>query len=322
MQLIADNIDLSDYVKPPEFQAKVRKASDFLADVVAELEPHKPGKTKSPGILSSKAQGRIEFRPGEITCWAGYNGHRKSMYTSQVALDLCVQHQRVLIVSLEMSPSRTMARMTRQALATAAPPMAAIEQFSKWTDDRLWIFDYVGPIDGETVQGLCRYFAQELGGQHVFIDSMMMVCASEEHLDEQKQFVTNLCRLAQETGLHLHLVAHCRKPAQGGEDRPPTKYDIKGTGSISDQAHNVMMVWQNKAKKAKLEADPYDTGIGEEPDAIVSCEKQRNGDWEGRLKFWFYSPALRFCDERSTAVEAYVLNDPIPARAHAFGAHK
>ena len=66
---------------------------------------------------------------------------------------------------------------------------------------------------------MCRYFAEELGGSHVVIDSMMMVCASEEHLDEQKQFVTDLVRLSQETGLHVHLVTHCRKPQGGDESR-------------------------------------------------------------------------------------------------------
>lgn len=318
MQVIPDTIDLSEYTKVPEFAARVRKASDFIAEVKAELEPNKPTGKRYPSMLSGKAQGRIEFRPGEVTCWAGYNGHRKSMYTSQVALDLCVQHQRVLIVSLEMAPSRTMARMTRQAMGTGYPSAYNIERFHRWTDDRLWIFDHVGTVDGITVSGLCRYFAQELQGQHVFIDSMMMVCASEEHLDEQKQFVTGLCRLAQETGLHLHLIAHCRKPNQGGEDRAPTKYDIKGTGAISDQAHNVMMVWQNKDKKAKVEADPFDQVALSQPDAVVSCEKQRNGDWEGKMQFWFHGPSLRFCDKRTDAVEEYVLSDQ-PARAHAFG---
>ena len=319
MQVIPDTIDLSRYRQQPEFQARVRKASEFVDAVKAELQPDNPDRKHSPSMLSAKAQGRIEFRTGEVTCWSGYNGHRKSMFTSQVALDLCVQQQRVLIVSLEMPPARTMARMTRQAMGTIQPSAYNVERFHAWTDERLWIFDHVGVIDGGTISGLCRYFAEELQGQHVFIDSMMMVCASEEHLDEQKAFITGLCRLAQETGLHLHLITHCRKPASGDEARPPTKYDIKGTGSISDQAHNVMMVWANKAKKAAMEARPYDPTISDEPDAIVSCEKQRNGDWEGKLKFWFHPGSLRFCDDRTSAVEEYVLSPRIaPARAH-FG---
>lgn len=316
MQVIPDTIDLTRYRQQPEFQARVRKASDFADEVKAELQPHGGHRQRSPSMLSAKAQGRIEFRTGEVTCWSGYNGHRKSMFTSQVALDLCVQQQRVLVVSLEMPPPRTMARMTRQAMGTSQPSAHNVERFHAWTDNRLWIFDHVGVIDGETISGLCRYFADELQGQHVFIDSMMMVCASEEHLDEQKAFITGLCRLAQETGLHLHLITHCRKPASGDEAKPPTKYDIKGTGSISDQAHNVMMVWANKSKKAKIEADPLDLSLLDDPDAIVSCEKQRNGDWEGKLKFWFHSPSLRFCDDRTSAVEEYALHGDINARAH------
>lgn len=80
-----------------------------------------------------------------------------------------------------------------------------------------------------------------------------------------------------------------------------------------------MMVWQNKAKKAKMESDALDQSVLEDPDALVTCEKQRNGDWEGRLKFWFHGPSLRFCDDRISMVEAYHLPD-IPARAPArFG---
>ena len=320
MQLIPDTIDLRAYTKAPDFEARVRKASDFIAEIQAELAPKGENHARHPTMLSPKAQGRIEFRPGEITCWSGYNGHRKSMFTSQVALDLCMQKQRVLIVSLEMSPTRTMARMTRQATGTGYPHPDETERFARWTDDQLWLFDYVGRLDTKTAIGLCRYFAQKLGGQHVFIDSMMKVCESEESLDEQKQFVTSICELADETGLHLHLVTHCRKPQSGDEGRPPSKYDIKGSGSISDQAHNIMMVWQNKAKKAKLEVNSFDESVLDEPDAIISCEKQRNGEWEGKLKFWFHNPSMRFCDDRGTKVEAYRLpwtdaDRPAPARA-------
>jgi twinkle protein len=137
----------------------------------------------------------------------------------------------------------------------------------------------------------------------VFIDSMMMVCASEESLDEQKQFMTDTVRFAQETGLHVHLVAHCRKPQQG-EDRPPTKYDLRGSAAISDQAHNVVTVWANKAKKQKPDDD-----LAGDPDALVTVEKQRNGSYEGKVKLWFDDSSLRFCDDRTSAVEPYVIRE-------------
>lgn len=296
MELIGA-IDLSAYVKADDLTAKVQPASEFLHQVRREFEPEETQTgPRHPSMLG--AMRRLNFRPGEVTVWAGYNGHRKSMLTSQVALDLCVQRQRVMVASLEMSPARTMARMTRQATAVARPADATIEAFHRWTDGRLWLFDHVGRIDPKQMLALCRYFAAEKKGQQVFIDSMMMVCGSEEHLDEQKEFVTGIVRCAVETGLHIHIVAHCRKPSGGDDKDPPTKYDVKGSGAITDQAPNVVMVWFDRAKAAALEAgNPVDNT---KPDALATCEKQRNGPWEGRARLWFHGESLRFTSDRTT----------------------
>jgi twinkle protein len=305
---IRDDIDWAQYERETDAKAKVRRASQFTGDLLSSFVPRERNH-RTPEMFSTKLRGLVEFRPGEVTCWAGYNGHRKSMFTGQVALDLIVQHQRVLIASFEMSPAKTLHRMVRQAFGVARPSTPSIEQFAKWTDDRLWMFDHSGRINGDKMLAVCNYFAQELRGDQVFIDSMMMVCASEEHLDEQKQFVTDLVRAAKETQLHIHLVAHCRKPQSGDETKPPTKYDLRGSAAISDQVDNVALVWANKAKAAKLEKDENDAAAQAEPDALVSVDKQRNDGWEGRLKLWFHAPSLRFCDDRASPVEPYVLRD-------------
>jgi twinkle protein len=303
-QFIPDDIDFAAYERDTECKAKVRRASDFAEDLDAEFKPKARG--TDPEMFSTKLRGLLAFRPGEVTAWAGYNGHRKSMFTGQVALDLCVQKQRTLIVSLEMSPGRTLARMARQASAVAVPSGAFLRAFSDWTDGRLWLFDHQGRITPDLCLAVLRYFAQELEGRHVFIDSMMMVCRSEEHLDEQKQFVTDLVRVAQETGLHVHLVAHCRKP-QTGEDKPPTKYDLRGSAAISDQCPNVVTIWANKAKAAKLQANATDEAALADFDALVSVEKQRNGEFEGRVRLWFDRTSMRFLDDRVSPCEPYVM---------------
>lgn len=305
MELIPDTIDLDSYFAEPDFRAYVRSAADFAKQVKADLDLNKPRDT-APGLLMKKARSLIHFRPGEVTVWSGYNGHRKSMFTSQVAIDLAMQGQRVLIVSLEMLPWRTMSRMTRQACGEAHPAPSLIDRFHRWTDGRLWLFDHIGRIAPDRALALCRYFADTHQGTHVFIDSWMMVCSSEENLDEQKQFSTDLCRLAQETELHVHVVAHCRKPSTyTGEDKAPTRYDIRGSGAISDQAANVLSVWMNKAKFAALEVNPNDLKMLAEPCGILRCDKQRNGSWEGKLALWHDKSSLRFCEERTTPVEPY-----------------
>lgn len=301
--LSADEMDFASYYRQTQAKAKVRPASIFGEEVAAEFVERAPGARRSV-MFSTKLRDVIEFRPGELTAWAGYSGHRKSMFTSQVALDLCAQKERCLLASLEMVPSKTIARMARQASSLSRPDRVWLQQFGQWSDGRLWIFDHLGRISPSLCIAVCNYFALELKGRHVFIDSMMMVCASEESMDEQKQLITDLCRLAQETGLHIHLVAHCRKP-QSGEDKPPTKYDLRGSASISDQAANVITVWQNKPKHAALQKDPNDAKALAEPDAMVTIEKQRNGSWEGRNQLWFDERSLRFCDSRLSDCQPY-----------------
>lgn len=299
-----DSIDFDAYLEQTEAATKVLAASEFVDDMRAELAYRDSG-PRHPSMRSTKAGRFLEFRPSEVTAWTGFNGHRKSMFTSQVALDLCLLEQRVLIASFEMTPGKTLARMARQAAGSARPDDRWIGSFGRWTDRRLWLFDHVGRVKPSQCLGLCHYFANELKGHHVFIDSMMMVCESEEHLDEQKQFVTDLCATAQQTGLHIHLVTHARKPHDGKEDRPPSKYEIRGAAAISDQVDNVVTVWANKAKRQKLETNPYDEAELQKPDALVTVEKQRNSDWEGRLQMWFHPASLRFCDDRTSLVEPF-----------------
>ncbi|MDE2369370.1 MAG: AAA family ATPase [Burkholderiales bacterium] len=304
-ELIPDDFDFAAYMRQTDASAKVRKASQFGDELLNRFRTQ-DDREASPSMISTKLRDRIEFRPGEITAWVGYSGHRKSMFTGQVALDLCRQRQRVLMASFEMAPGDTLARMARQSFAVSRPAPSSLQQFARWTDGRLWLFDHMGRIGPDQCMAVVRYFAEELRGTQVLIDSMMMVCKSEEHLDEQKQFATDVVRAAQEFGVHIHLVAHCRKP-QAGEEKPPTKYDLRGSAAISDQAHNVITVWSNKAKQRALEVDPHDQKARAEPDARVCVEKQRNGSFEGAVKLWFNESCLRFSDSRTAPDEPYVL---------------
>ena len=305
MQLIPDEVDLSAYTDR-SFHAKVRPAFEFGDELRKRFAPAEK-RPVHPSMFSTKLRRVLQFRPGETTVWAGFSKHRKSIFLGQVQLDLCVQKRRVLIASFEMPPADTMARLARQALATDNPTPQELDRFLRWTDDRLWLFDHVGRFDPEKACALTRYFADQYGGTDIVLDSMMMIVATEDRNDEQKQFATDIVRTAQETKVHAHVVAHCRKPATGDDSRPPTKYDVRGSSAITDQAHNIVTVWANKAKKAALEADPLDEVAAQKPDALISVEGQRNGAFEGKVALWFDERSMRFCDDRISAVEPYAL---------------
>lgn len=301
--LIPDDIDFAAYEEATEFKAKVRPASVFADALEAEFTP-RVGQRRVV-MQSTKLRHVLEFRAGEVTVWAGYNGHRKSTFTGQVGLDLVSQGERVLSISLEMPPAKTLARMARQACATDKPGPQMRADFMRWTDDRLWLFDHVGRLTPRKCLAVCRYFADQLDGAHVFVDSFMKVCESEESMDEQKQLIGDLCDLAKETGLHLHLVAHCRKPPGGTEDKPPSKYDIKGSGAITDQAHNVILVWEDKAKRAEADKREPRPEVMARPDSIVVIDKQRNGSVEGKFGMWIDFRSLRFVDSTADSVDPY-----------------
>lgn len=302
-QYLPDTIDYQAYAQATEATVRVRKASVFVEELLAQFQDREPG--HRPEMFSTKLRHCIEFRPGETTAWAGYSGHRKSMFTGQVALDLCVQGERTLLMSLEMQPERSLARMAKQAAGSARLDSHQLRAFSKWTDGRLWLFDHVGRITPQTAVAVCRYFAQELKGKHVFIDSMMMVCASEESMDEQKQFITDLVRVGQEVGLHIHLITHCRKPQSGDDTKPPTKYDLRGSSAITDQCHNVVTVWVNKDKLKKLQEDSSNEGAKKQPDMRIAIEKQRNGEFEGSVGLWWHKASMRFHDDRVSLIPEY-----------------
>lgn len=299
MQMIQDDIDLSEYLRAAEdLRVLVRPAKAYEHDLKIELAPRIPGERKS-AMRSTKLRDRIEFRSGEVTVWAGYNGARKSLFTGQVALDLVRQGEPTLMASFEMAPVRTLGRMARQAWGIDRPSPEQIRRFLEWSES-LFIFDHKGTIKPARCTAVCRYFAEELKGRHAFIDSMMMVCGSEEHLDEQKQFMTGIVRMAIETGLHVHLIAHCRKPTD--ENKPPSKYDLRGSAAISDQADNVITVWMNQSKKAASGAFIRDRI---QPDALITVEKQRNGSYEGRSQLWFHEESLRFVDDAADFVDPF-----------------
>jgi twinkle protein len=113
----------------------------------------------------------------------------------------------------------------------------------------------------------------------------MKCVRGEDDYNGQKDFVNDLCSFAQANGVHVHLVHHVRKGES--EHKAPGKFDIRGASSITDLVDNVFIVWRNK--RAALENNG-------EPTALVSCEKQRHGEWEGKLGFWFDEASQQYLE--------------------------
>lgn len=292
MKLIDDKVDLSEYLQEPEDAHKIRPAGEWLQDVIDSF--HKPRGFMKIGLGFQKTRADFEVRPAEVSLFAGINGHGKSQFVGQVVKNLCEQGQRVCMASLEMSPPRTMARMSRQAYGAAEPTMHYLKDFHAWTDGRLWLYDHVGNSNPDTMIAIIRYAVDKFGIQVFVVDNLTKVVDGEDNYNAQKDFVNRLCSVAHDTGVHIILVAHVRKSKS--EKEQPGKFDVKGAGSITDLVDNVFIVWRNKGKEDAArkgeDVDPND------PDTVLQLEKQRNGETEGHYGFWFDPGSLQYLEVR------------------------
>lgn len=285
-----DDIDWARYMQDAEPAAKVKSASLYADQVAAYFEAK--GKPAGRTLPWAKTHGDIELRPGEVSIWAGINGHGKSLLLGQVVLGLMAQGQRCLVASFEMKPVVTLARMCRQASCGGSPSLQFIGDFHRWTDGKLWLYDQQGQVDPLRIVAVIRYARETFRVQHVVIDSLMKCVRGEDDYNAQKDLVDVLTSIARDTGMHVHLVHHIRK--KDDEDKPGGKFDLKGSGSISDQADNVMIVWRNKRKQFDAQAGkPVEES---HPDALLICEKQRNGEWEGKIALWYHAASQQYVE--------------------------
>lgn len=230
----------------------------------------------------------VRLRPAEVSLWAGVNGHGKSLVLGQVMLWLPPE-TKVLIASLEMPGDATVARMCQQTLTTGLPTEYYIDDFLKQTDN-FYLYDVVGTVDPSRIIPMIAYAAEKLGVNHVVIDSLMKCGISPDDYNKQKDFVNNLCSLARDYNIHIHLVHHMKKGEK--ETQEPDKWHIKGAGEITDLVDNVFIQHRCKDKEKKIEDKQEVNEL--EPDAKLYCVKQRHGEWEGKIALYFDKTSHQF----------------------------
>jgi len=293
-----DTFDFRLYMQTSEPKIKVLPADtwrDDLVDVV--VNGNKLSGAKLPW---SKTHDNIRFRPGEVSLWQGANGHGKSQLLGMVCLGFIAQSEKVCIASFEMTPKATLYRMMKQAAQNSDPSSDFVENYLMWLSGKLWIYDQMGTATPDMLAAVIRYCAEKLKVNHIIIDSLMRVVAGEDNYNAQKDFVGLLCTLARDYQIHVHLVHHVRKLADEGQ--VPGKFDSKGSGAITDQVDQVLTVWRNKKKQSAVDKSLRSTGsipqdVKNEPDTLLVCDKNRHGDWEGRVLLWYHSQSLQYASD-------------------------
>ena len=304
LDLHVSDAELDEYAEAINPLRHVIDISEVLGDV---FDPRFYGIHKHPGdLLPWEKAARIGFRPGEVTLWVGINGHGKSAMTTQVALWWALKGKPSCIASFEMLPDRTVDRMLCQAAGGPLPAEEFAWDFFAHLKGKVLLYDRRDRVNLDALYRVIRYTATDRGVKHFWVDSLMKCVQGEDDYNGQKNLVCDLCTMARELSIHIHLVHHVRK--SGDEKGIPSKFDAKGSGAITDQVDQVLTVWRNKAKEVERADGTVDEG---KPDFLLICDKNRHGSWEGKVALWGDAESWHF---RGTSQQPWAKGHEIPKR--------
>lgn len=272
----------------------LRFASDYKDKVIALFWPSSEehiGYT----VPYPKLNGKLYFRPAELTLWSGASGAGKSQLLSDCIPHWIMQKSRLCLASLEMKGEQSLRRLIKQASGLNQPTHDMIDQILHFLDDGLILYEHVGKSSIDALLDVFDYCRAKYGCDQFIIDSLMRLGIASDDYTKQEQAVYKMVDWAVLNAVHIHLVAHARKSSLD-KDIPSTE-DIKGASEIGANAFNIITVWRNRSLEDKIFAasNPEDKAkLATRPSVVMNVAKQRSGDFEGKVGLWFDTKTYRY----------------------------
>lgn len=299
------------------------KPSDFEQEIWEEFNPDKFKKSDgddTPWAIN------FHFREKELTIWHGYNGHGKTMLLNHLLNHFAYNGRKICVASLEFPAAQTFQNIERQALGKSKPQDREEHNAAvAWMDKQFWIYAHIGPAKICDIMDVFTFTAMKYGINHFVLDSLMMLDGVKgDDYGPQRELCQALKAFAMEFSCHVHLVCHSKKPdAKHPENKCwPSKYDISGSGDISNVADNVMCVWRHIEKEEKLHAasDMARAGLEDEAeklknlfqhreDALLVVQKNRKTGELIKRRLWFDKGAIgswQYYDEKGNPGVRYM----------------
>lgn len=240
----------------------------------------------------------LGFVMGSLNIITGYNGNGKSTFLNQMCISESLSQGYKVFA---YSPELTNSNLKSWLYPTLANDEHFIEKsfkgnkyktlgnigikyIDKWIKNKLFIYtdDSLTTDEDQLLLDMNKMAKQ---GVKVFIiDNLMKIDLKDSYKNEymaQKIFVNKLKNFARKYGAIVHLVAHPRKPQQGNSK--VTKFDVAGTGDITNLADYAIAIKKNSEKEKKN--DPT------LKDAYVEVLKDRMRGYE-------FGVDLNFCKYR------------------------
>lgn len=273
--------------------AELSNIAVFTREVV---EYFWPAGGKAPGVNSpfKSHAGEFQLDYGATTILAGWNGCGKTTIIGQVVLNAIKQNINACVASLEFRVPRYAGWLVRQGLCEERPEKIAIAQAVEKLSEHLWAFSSYGEARVDRIIDVWEYAAARYGARLFVLDNFSKLSfGSIDEFQPQKDAITKFTEFAVRSNSHVLIAAHSRKKM--GEHEEVNKLDIKGNGALTDLADAVLLLHRNKRKEHAtrengrfLAMNPDEqVEIMRQPDAWLTCDKNRHGNSEPRIQLWF-----------------------------------
>ncbi|MDU4479895.1 DnaB-like helicase C-terminal domain-containing protein [Clostridium sp.] len=240
----------------------------------------------------------LGFVMGSLNIITGYNGNGKSTFLNQMCIaESLSQGYKVFAYSPELTNSNlkswlypTIANSEHFIEKTymngkyKTIGSIGVKYIDKWIKDKLFVYTDDSLTTDEEQLLLDMNTMAKQGVKVFIIDNLMKIDLKDSYKNEymaQKIFVNKLKNFARKYGVVVHLVAHPRKPQQGNSK--VTKFDVAGTGDITNLADYAIAIKKNSEKEKKNDSTLKD--------AYVEVLKDRMRGYE-------FGVDLNFCKYR------------------------
>lgn len=295
--MILDRISVSDFdratldaVLAEKTQHKVNwieRYQDQITDEDATLE--------GVQLPWSKTHDKLILQHGAVSIWAGIDGHRKSTLVSQIAA-FAARNTVTGIASFEMPIRHQISLLTSVATGAESPSIELEKKFATWGNGKLLLYDHHGDLPAIEAFALVVKMARDYQAKLIVIDCLQMIQGVGEETSVERDIMRMFVRLAKAFNVHIAIVHHTRKPAKGGDDYMPTRFDLLGSSSYSQLASVLCIVWADKHKDKLRQLKAADQVLSDEdeqylerPDARIICSKNRHLPWEGTVALWLFN---------------------------------
>lgn len=254
------------------------------------------------------------LRMAEVSLWGGVSKHGKTKAVNQVMAAGMDQGFRTLMVPLEYRLEQAVFHLVRQIASTPDPTPGYVNAIMDWLSGYLWLYEgHLRPHQNrvDNLLEVMEYAVRRYGIEMIVIDPFTKLGVGEDDINTQKQVIEKIIDFAVDHNVHIAVVAHMRKGRS--EYEQGSKGDVRGSGSLTDLVHSIVIVWRNKLKQKKLRNPDLDHDeqikFEEQPDLTIAVEGQKNsltGDDEPRIGLWFDPDSQTFLEWKGQRRRRYV----------------